>query len=97
LSIKADSRSPDRIQQMLRRLEPRLRQRFPLIRDEVVLTEILEEAGRLLVERELAAGPIEKLRGFAWVTVSNVAKSRLRRGPMRLQHGDDDRRVFAAL
>ena len=61
-----------------------------MIRDEVVLAEILEEAGRLLVERELASGPIEKLRGFAWVTVSNVAKSRLRRGPMRLQQATLD-------
>ena len=55
---------PERIQQMLRRLEPQLRQQFRVVRDEVVLAEILEEAGRLLVERELASGPIEKLRGL---------------------------------
>jgi hypothetical protein len=81
---------PDRIQQTLRRLEPRLRRRFPLIRDEVVLAEILEEAGRLIVKRELAVGPIEKLRGFAWVTIQNVAKSRLRGAPMRLQQATLD-------
>jgi DNA-directed RNA polymerase specialized sigma24 family protein len=61
-----------------------------LIRDEVILTEILEEAGCLLVERELQVGPIEKLRGYAWVTVRNVKTSRLRRGSMRLQQATLD-------
>jgi DNA-directed RNA polymerase specialized sigma24 family protein len=80
----------DRLQRILRLLEPRLRRHQPLIRDEVILTEILEEAGCLLVERELQVGPIEKLRGYAWVTVRNVKTSRLRRGSMRLQQATLD-------
>jgi len=80
----------DRIQRILRPLEPRLRRHHPLIRDEVILTEILEEAGCLIVERELEVGPIERLRGYAWVTVRNVKVSRLRRGSMRLQQATLD-------
>ena len=75
----------DRIQQVLHLLEPRLRRHFPLIRDEVILTEILEEAGRRIIDHELRVGPIEKLRGYAWVTIRSVATSRLRRASMRLQ------------
>jgi RNA polymerase sigma factor (sigma-70 family) len=75
----------DRLQQVLRALAPRLRRQFPALRDDVVITEILEEAGRRMVEHERRFGPIEKLRGYAWVSIRHAATSRLRRASMRLQ------------
>jgi DNA-directed RNA polymerase specialized sigma24 family protein len=75
----------DRLQEVLRVLKPRLRRQFPSLRDDVVITEILEEAGRRIVEHERHVGAIEKLRGYAWVAVRHVATSRLRRASMRLQ------------
>ena len=75
----------DRIQRVLGVLAPRLRGQFPAFRDEVVFTEILEEAGRRIVDHEHSNGSIQKLRGYAWVTVRNVANARLRRASMRLQ------------
>jgi hypothetical protein len=60
-------------------LKPRLRRQFPSLRDDVVITEILEEAGRRIVEHERHVGAIEKLRGYAWVAIQHVATSRLRR------------------
>jgi RNA polymerase sigma factor (sigma-70 family) len=75
----------DRLQGTLRALTPRLRRQFPALRDEVVVTEILEEAGRRIVEHERSVGPIERLRGYAWVAIRHAATSRLRRASMRLQ------------
>ena len=75
----------ERLQQVLHGLRPRLRRRFPVFRDDVVIAEILEEAGRRIVEREGRVGPIERLRGYAWVAIRHTAMSRLRGGPMRLQ------------
>jgi RNA polymerase sigma factor (sigma-70 family) len=72
---------PDRIQHVLDKLLPKLRRKFSTIRDDVVLVEILEQAGQLIADREVRDGPIERLYGFAWVTVRNVAISRLRRSP----------------
>jgi hypothetical protein len=48
------------------------------IQDEVVLWQILEEAGRRIVHRESNRGPIEKINGYAWVTIRSVANSMLR-------------------
>ena len=73
-----------RIQQTLHDLRPRLRRRFSALRDDTVITEVLEEAGRRISGRERANGPIENLTAYAWVTVRNVARSRLRRSAMRL-------------
>lgn len=75
----------DRLQQVLHALRPRLRRQFPDLRDDVVIAEVLEEAGRRIVERERCGGPIERLRGYAWVATRHAASSRLRRGSMRLQ------------
>src|SRR5690349_11239427 len=49
-----------RIERVLIQLMPRLRRAFPSFQDEVVLTEIMEEAGRRLRQREQQA-PIERL------------------------------------
>jgi len=56
-----------------------------MIRDEVVLVEILEQAGQQIVDREERDGRVERLYGFAWITVRNVAISRLRRSPHLLE------------
>jgi RNA polymerase sigma factor (sigma-70 family) len=56
-----------------------------MIRDEVVYTEILEQAGQLMVKYESIHGAIKRLCGFAWVVVHNVAVSRVRRGPHLLE------------
>ena len=74
----------DRIQRALTRLLPRLRRQFPLLQDEVALTEVMEEAGRRIALREERGGPIEKIHGYAWVTIRSVATSRMRRGSIRL-------------
>ena len=76
---------PDRIQLVLDELVPRFRRKFSMIRDEVVVVEILEQAGQQIVRREEREGRIERLYGFAWVTVRNVAISRLRRSPYLLE------------
>lgn len=74
----------DRIQRALSRLLPRLRREFPALRDEVALTEVMEEAGRRIANREERGGPLEKLHGYAWVTLRSVATSHVRRGSIRL-------------
>jgi RNA polymerase sigma factor (sigma-70 family) len=73
-----------RIETVLTRLLPRLQRQFPALQDEVALTEVLEEAGRRIANREQRAGPIEKLHGYAWVTLRSVATSWMRRGSSRL-------------
>jgi DNA-directed RNA polymerase specialized sigma24 family protein len=73
-----------RIEGVLRRLLPRLRREFPALQDDVAQVEVLEEAGRRLVIREARTGAIEKINGYAWVTIRSVALSRLRHGSGRL-------------
>jgi RNA polymerase sigma factor (sigma-70 family) len=73
-----------RIERVLGRLLPRLRRQFPALRDDVALTEVMEEAGRRIAHREERAGPIEKIHGYAWVTMRCVATSHIRRGSIRL-------------
>lgn len=74
----------DRIETVLTRLLPRFQRQFPALQDEVAITEVLEEAGRRIANREQRAGPIEKLHGYAWVTLRSVATSWMRRGSSRL-------------
>ena len=76
---------PERIQHVLDALTPKLRRKFSMIRDEVVLIEILEQAGQQIARREARDGPVEQLYGFTWVTLRNVAISRLRRSPELLE------------
>jgi len=74
----------DRIQKVLDDLVPRLKRHFPALQDDITLTEVMEEAGRRIVLREKRGGPIEKLHGYAWVTLRSVATSRMRLGSTRL-------------
>ena len=61
-----------------------------MIRDEVILTEIMEQAGQKLLNREARDGRIDQVYGFAWVTVYRVAISRLRRSPYLLEQPTTD-------
>ena len=72
-----------RIERVLIQLLPRLRREFPSLQDEVGLAEIMEEAGRRIRHRE-QRGPIERLHGYAWVTVRSIATSRMRLGASKL-------------
>jgi DNA-directed RNA polymerase specialized sigma24 family protein len=71
------------IERVLIQLLPRLRREFPLLQDEVSLAEVMEEAGRRIRHRE-ERGPIERLHGYAWVTVRSIATSRMRQGSSKL-------------
>jgi len=73
-----------RVEGVLERLLPRFQRQFPTFRDDVTLTEVFEEAGRRIVTREERSGPIEKLHGYAWVTVRSVAMSRMRLSATRM-------------
>ena len=68
-----------RIERVLIQLLPRLRREFRAMQDEVGVAEIMEEAGRRIRHRE-RRGPIERLHGYAWVTVRSIAVSRMRLG-----------------
>jgi RNA polymerase sigma factor (sigma-70 family) len=87
---------PDHIQHTLDELVPRLRRKFSMIRDDVVVTEILEQAGQQITRHEERQGHIEHLYGFAWVTVRNVTISRLRRSPHLLEHSTLDSELSAS-
>lgn len=71
------------IERVLIQLLPRLRREFPLLQDEVSLAEVMEEAGRRIRHRE-ERGQIERLHGYAWVTVRSIATSRMRQGSAKL-------------
>lgn len=73
-----------RIECVLSQLVTRLRREFPALQDEVTVTEVMEEAGRRIRAREERGGEVERLHGYAWVTVRSVATSRMRLGSMRL-------------
>lgn len=72
------------LQQVLESLVPRLLRQFPVLKDEILLTEVLEESGRRVADHERRIGAIERLRGFTWVTLRNVATSRMGRQSVRL-------------
>jgi len=84
--LDADGRPLDpRIQAVLRELVPRFRNRFLTLHDELLVTEIFEEAGRHVAEYEAASGPAKNLEACAWTILNNVARSRLRLSSMRLE------------
>jgi DNA-directed RNA polymerase specialized sigma24 family protein len=72
------------IECVLRDLAPRLQRDFPALKDEVTIIEVLEEAGRKIVNHEREWGPIGRLHGYAWTVVDRIATSKMRRGSMRL-------------
>lgn len=73
-----------RMQRVLRRLLPRVRRQFPALRDKVVLTDMLEEAGRRITPREERSGQVQKIDEYTWVTLRNVGISRMRRSSNRV-------------
>jgi len=89
------------IDSALRGLLPRLQRQFPALKDEAVIVEVLEQAGRKIAEHERRSGPIEKLHAYAWVTIRNVATSEMRRGSMRIARatvaGDEGADVLDSL
>jgi RNA polymerase sigma factor (sigma-70 family) len=72
------------IERVLAGLLPRVKRQFPALHDDLALTEVMEEAGRRIATRETRNGPIERIHGYAWVTVRSVATSHMRRSSMRL-------------
>src|SRR4029453_6276638 len=90
-----------RIQRVLQDMLPRFRKHFATLDDDVIVTEILEEAGRLIANRERECGPVENLPGYAWVVVRNVARSRMRSSSMRLARAtlgsEESQTAFQAL
>lgn len=74
----------ERIGRVLSGLLPKLRRQFPNLQDEVAITEVMEEAGRRIALREARGGTIERIHGYAWVTVRSVATSHLRRPATRV-------------
>lgn len=73
-----------RIERVLLDLVPRFRRHFPALKDEVVVIEVFEEAGRRIAEHEKQHGRIERLYGYAWVTIRSVAASQMRRSSARV-------------
>jgi DNA-directed RNA polymerase specialized sigma24 family protein len=55
------------------------------LQDEVMLAEVMEEAGRRIRAREERGGAVERLHGYAWVTIRSVATSRMRLGSAKLK------------
>jgi DNA-directed RNA polymerase specialized sigma24 family protein len=72
------------IEHALRGLVPRLRRHFPTLND-FDLTQVLEEAGQRIADREDRDGPLRRLRGYAWKTLHSVAISKLRGPEMRIE------------
>lgn len=67
-----------RIERALRALVPRFRREYRMIADEVLVIEMLEEAGRKIAGHERRVGTIEHIHEFAWVTLRNLAIAHLR-------------------
>jgi len=83
------------IERVLIHLLPRLRREFPSLQDEVEVVDIMEEAGRRIRHRE-HRGPIDRLYGYAWVTIRSIATSRMRLGSAKLDHNTLDSEVGSA-
>ena len=84
--LDADGKPLDeRLLKALNCLLPRFRRRFPAIQDEVEITEVFEEAVRRIQKRERQAGPIEKLRGYAWKALESIGVSVHRRSTMQIR------------
>jgi RNA polymerase sigma factor (sigma-70 family) len=84
--LDADGRPLDpRIQAVLRGLVPRFQRRFLTLRDELLVTEIFEEAGLRITEHKAAFDSAENPRAYAFKILCTVALVRLRHPSMRLE------------
>lgn len=72
------------IDRALMGLVPKFCRCYPALREDLLLTEIFETAGRKIQAREERCGPIEHLHAYSWVALCTVAASMLRRGRLRL-------------
>src|SRR4029077_17121659 len=80
---KAGNPLSPRLQHVLAAIPPRLRKRFPAFGDDLLVTEVLEEAGRRIAALERESGPVSDLGAYAWATAVNIATSRMRHPSMR--------------
>lgn len=82
--LDADGRPLDpRIQAVLRELIPRFRHRFLTLRDELLITEIFEEAGRLIAENAVTFNAAENPSAYAFRILCTCALMRLRQPSSR--------------
>lgn len=90
-----------RVEGLLLRLVRRFRRWFPALRDDCVVNEVFEDAGRKLAKREKQIGTIDKPYEYAWVTLKNTGTSWLRRPSSQLeQHSltaDESDAVLSAM
>ena len=70
----------ERIRAALQSLLPDFRRQFPELRDEAVVVNLVEEAGRKIAEHEARNGQVEHLHAFARKTLTNLGISWIR-GP----------------
>ena len=83
--LDADGRPLDpRIQAVLRELIPRFRHRFLTLRDELLVTEIFEEAGRLIAENAATFNAARNPSAYAFRILCTSALLRLRQPSSRL-------------
>jgi RNA polymerase sigma factor (sigma-70 family) len=87
LVAKSGTPLPLHIQRALLDLLPKFKRRFSDLDDDAVVTNILEEAGRRVADHEQQHGPLERLHGYAWVTIKSVAFSQLRRSENKVVLG----------
>src|SRR5919109_395126 len=77
--LDADGRPLDpRIQEVLRELIPRFRRRFLTLRDELLVLEIFEEAGRRIAENAATFTAATNPSAYAFRILCTVALMRLR-------------------
>jgi hypothetical protein len=60
------------IEVALTRLLPRFQQEYPALRDDLVRSEVLDEAARRIAERERRSGPVDKIYAYAWTALRNA-------------------------
>jgi DNA-directed RNA polymerase specialized sigma24 family protein len=84
--LDTDGRPLDpRIQAALRELVPRFRRRFVTLRDDLLVTEIFEEAGRRIAQHNATFDAAENPGAYAYRILCSVALWRRRHSSMRLE------------
>lgn len=75
------------LQQALHNAYVQLRREFTPLRDDTDRIDVVEEAGRRIRDRDRERSDVNDFEVYVWTSVSNAAKSRLRRNEMRLVRG----------
>jgi RNA polymerase sigma factor (sigma-70 family) len=68
------------IEVALTRLLPRFQQEYPALRDDLVRSEVLDDAARRIAERERRSGPVDKIYAYAWTALRNATATWFRQG-----------------